>query len=89
MNINEFNEQFYKSLDGMVQSMGGKIERVSVPKNNQIIQGFTIRFVDSPLGVTIYPHMYFEDYKNGVPMGDIILGIQTEILRTKPPGQYF
>ncbi len=85
MNINEFNQQFYKSLDGAVQSMGGRIDKVSVSKNNQVLQGIAIRFTGSSLGVTIYPQMYFEDYKNGIPMSDIISGIQTEILRTKPP----
>lgn len=85
MNINEFNQEFCDALQEAIAPERGRIEAISVPKNNEVLQSLTIRYGDDPVGVVIYPDQYFEDYKVGVPMTDIVYNIKNGILTADRP----
>lgn len=85
MNINEFTQKFCDALQEAIAPEGGKIEAISIPKNNQLLQTATIRYGDDPVGIIVYPDQYYESFKEGVPMTDIISDIKNNILTVDRP----
>ncbi|MEF9939597.1 MAG: DUF5688 family protein [Clostridium sp.] len=85
MNINEFNQEFCDALQEAIAPEGGRLQAISVPKNNELLQTTTIRYGDDPVGIVVYPDQYYEDYKEGAPMTDIISNIKNNVLTADKP----
>lgn len=85
MNINEFNQEFCDALQEAIAPEDGKIEAVSIPKNNVLLQTATIRYGDDPVGIVVYPDQYYDAYKEGIPMADIINDIKNNVLTADKP----
>lgn len=85
MNINEFNQEFCDALQEAIALEGGRIEAISVPKNNELLQSLTIQYGDDPVGVVLYPDQYYDSYKDGTTMSEIISDIKNNILTADRP----
>lgn len=85
MNINEFNQKFCDELQEAFTSDGGRVHAVSIPKNNELLQTATVRFGDDSIGVVIYPGSYYNDWRSGAKMEDIISHIKNNILTMEKP----
>lgn len=80
----QFYNDFYSALEKVMEPGGGKLEEVVMPSNNGSMKGITIKFDSISLAPTIYPDFYYQDWKDGQPVGSIVSGIRSEIMRTVP-----
>lgn len=82
----EFNTKFCDELEKALEGMGGHVSVGSVQKNNVLLQAATVRFGDGPVGVVVYPEHYYEDYRDGIPMQDIISGVRESVAQASTMG---
>lgn len=68
MEKQQFFEEFYKILEPMAMEQGATLEKVDVPKNNEIWKGITVRFGEDPIAPTLYPERYREEVSYGSPL---------------------
>mgnify|MGYP000538599731 CR=1 FL=1 len=80
----QYYKEFYAALVTAVEPSGGHLHEVNVSKNNTTLKGIVIKFDNVDVAPTVYPDFYYSDWKSGHPMGDIISGIRTELMRTAP-----
>lgn len=85
----QFYNEFYSALEKAMEPSGGHLQKVDVPKNNSVKKGITIKFDNVNIAPTVYPDIYYPDWKSGHSMSDIVTGVRTELMRTAPTmGQF-
>lgn len=77
-----FYNEFYAALEKAMESSGDHLKEIDMPKNNSVQKGIVIKFDNVDMAPTIYPDFYYDDWKSGHPMSDIISGIRTELMKT-------
>lgn len=84
MNDKQFFNEFYSVLEKAMEPNGGHLIEMDIPKNNASMKGITIKFDNISIAPTIYPDLYYPDWKDGQSMDDIVSGIKEEIIKTAP-----
>lgn len=84
MNDKQFYKEFYSVLEKAMEPSGGRLIEMDIPKNNSSMKGITIKFDNIAMAPTIYPDLYYPDWKDGQSMDDIVSGIKEEIIKTAP-----
>ena len=72
MEKQQFFEEFYKALEPMAMEQGATLEKVDVPKNNEIWKGIAVRFGEDSIAPTLYPEMYREDVSYDSPLAETV-----------------
>lgn len=85
----QFYKDFYSTLEKAMEPSGGHLIEMDIPKNNSSMKGITIRKDDSNLAPTIYPDFYYQDWKEGKPMGEIVSGVRSKIMEMAPELSHF
>ncbi|MCH1950964.1 DUF5688 family protein [Enterocloster sp. OA13] len=80
----QFYNEFYSALEKAMEPSGGQLHEVTIPKNNVMMKGITVQFPDVSMAPTVYPDFYYDDWRQGNSMGDIVSGIRTELMGTAP-----
>ncbi|RJW53980.1 hypothetical protein DXC92_01555 [Clostridiales bacterium TF09-2AC] len=80
----QFYNDFYKELETAMEPVGGQLHEITVPKNNSTMKGITVKFDDRPMAPTVYPDLYYGDWKEGVSVKDIVSGLKKELINTMP-----
>lgn len=85
----QFYKEFYTALEKAMEPSGGHLIEMDIPKNNGSMKGITVKFDSISLAPTIYPDLYYQEWKEGKTMGEIVSGVRTEIKRTVPGLYHF
>ena len=67
-----------------MEPSGGYLQEIDIPKNNGSKKGISIRFPNINAAPMVYPDFYYQDWKEGKPMDEIVSGVRDEIIRTAP-----
>lgn len=90
MNVREqFYKEFYSALEKGMEPSGGHLIEMDIPKNNGSVKGITIKFDNIALAPTVNPDIYYQDWKDGQLMSDIVSGIRSELIKTVPGLSHF
>lgn len=85
----QFYKEFYSALEKAMEPSGGHLIEMNIPKNNSSMKGITVKFDNIALAPTIYPDFYYQDWRDGQPMGDIVSGIRSGLIKTVPGLSHF
>ena len=85
----QFYKEFYSALEKGMGPSGGHLIEMDIPKNNHTMKGITVKFDNISMAPTVYPDFYYQDWKEGQPMDEIVSGVRTEIMRTAPELSHF
>lgn len=85
----QFYKEFYSALKKAMEPSGGHLIKMDIPKNNEIMKGITVKYDSISLAPTIYPDLYYQEWKEGKTMDEIVSGVRTEIKRTVPGLSHF
>lgn len=85
----QFYKEFYSALEKGMEPSGGHLIEMDIPKNNHTMKGITVKFDNISMAPTVYPDFYYQDWKEGQPMDEIVSGVRTEIMRTAPELSHF
>lgn len=80
----QFYNDFYEELEKAMEPSGAHLSQMDILKNNSAMKGITVKFDNVDLAPTIYPDFYFNDWKEGHPMRDIVSGISTDLIKAGP-----
>ena len=90
MNVREqFYKEFYSALEKGMEPSGGHLIEMDIPKNNGSVKAITIKFDNIALAPTVNPDIYYQDWKDGQLMSDIVSGIRSELIKTVPGLSHF
>lgn len=84
MNDKQFYKEFYSALEKAMESSGGRLIEMEIPKNNSSMKGITIKFDNISMAPTVYPDFYYQDWQSGQSMNDIVSKIRSELIKTAP-----
>ena len=85
----QFYKEFYSALEKAMDPSGGHLIEMDFPKNNGSVKGITIKFDNIALAPTVNPDIYYQDWKDGQLMSDIVSGIRSELIKTVPGLSHF
>ena len=88
-NREHFYKEFYSALEKGIEPSGGHLIEMDIPKNNGSVKGITIKFDNIALAPTVNPDIYYQDWKDGQLMSDIVSGIRSELIKTVPGLSHF
>ncbi|MBE7728081.1 MAG: hypothetical protein E7244_27940 [Enterocloster citroniae] len=85
----QFYNKFYAALEKAMESSGGHLKEIDMPKNNSVQKGIVIKFDNVDMAPTIYPDFYYQDWKDGQSMSEIVSGVRSELIKTAPELSHF
>ncbi|RHB47645.1 hypothetical protein DW886_03560 [Enterocloster aldenensis] len=85
----QFYKEFYSALEKGMEPSGGHLIEMDIPKNNGSVKGITIKFDNIALAPTVNPDIYYQDWKDGQLMSDIVSGIRSKLIKTVPGLSHF
>ena len=85
----QFYNDFYAALEKAMEPSGGHLKEIDMPKNNSVQKGIAIKFNNIALAPTIYPDFYYQDWKDGQSMSEIVSGVRSELIKTAPELSHF
>ena len=80
----QFYNDFYKELEKVAESLGAQLHEITIPKNNVMMRGISIKFDGMSMAPTVYPDSYYRDWKEGLSVNDIVSNVQDELISTMP-----
>lgn len=88
-NKEHFYKEFYSALEKGMEPSGGHLIEMDIPKNNYTMKGITVKFDNISMAPTVNPDIYYQDWKDGQLMSDIVSGIRSELIKTVPGLSHF
>lgn len=85
----QFYNEFYSALERAMEPSGGHLKEIDMPKNNSVHKGIVIKFDNIALAPTVYPNFYYQDWKDGQSMSEIVSGVRSELIKTAPELSHF
>lgn len=80
----QFYKEFYRELEKAMEPSGGHLKEIDIHKNNTVQKGIVIKFDNVNVAPTVYPDLYYPDWKQGYSVDMIVSGIRTRLLKTAP-----
>lgn len=81
---NHFLKEFECALKSEVEKMGGQLDIFYSKHNPGIVQAYSVKFTDSPVAISVYPEPFFNHWKNGLEMPELIQSVMRSVKREKP-----
>ena len=75
----QFYNEFYAALENAMEPMGGHLNEIELYKDNSGMQGIRLTFDDILSTPSVFPELYFDDWKRGESVEMLVSGIKTEI----------
>ncbi|MBE5971068.1 MAG: hypothetical protein E7246_00910 [Lachnoclostridium sp.] len=83
MNYNSFENSFYDALVNAMEPRGCTLTKTMIHRNNEDLAGIVICRDFTHVGIVIYPKDRYEEWKKGLSMEELILGIREDVLFKK------